>query len=781
MVAFERSPLDVLRLLLAVLATALAVLLTVYVPDSIDGAERNLSGLLDAPAGWARTTVDLLLVATVAVASIGVLVVPLATRRFRMLGYVLAAEVLAALSVAAVDSMVGLSGGTIGDPSTGEELDRDVGVDVAGAAQLIAAFIAAAPFVNRRLRRGGTILVATVMLLRLLVSTGQSTHALLALGVGATCGTLVLVAFGRPSTRPSLEMVQAALSAGGLPVRDLHPASVDARGSVPYFAEATDGVGLFVKVLGTDQRAADLLFRAYRAVRLRNVGDERPFSSLRRTVEHEALVALAARDVGVRTPRLRAMAPVGEDAFLLSYERIDGASLDSIDAERLDDDVLVRLWEQVALLQRHRIAHRDLRLANVFLAADGNPWLIDFGFSEIAAESTLLRADIAQLLASLALVVGPGRAVSTAMQVLGPEPVAASLGRLQPAALAGSTRSDLSARPGLLDEVRGEVERLSDVAAPELEPVTRVNAQQVLTLLAMVVFVVLVLPQLADLSGVLAEARAGDWRWILPLLLASATTYVAATVVREGSVPTRLPAAPTFAAQLAASFATLFAPGGTGGMALNVRYLQRHGLDGAQASGAVGLGFGAGVLTHLTLTVLFLLWAGRAALDAVELPSSGALVVAVLAIVVIGVATALLPATRRLLRDRLGPILRRANQGLRAALDTPGAIAALLGGSLLLTLGNVAAFTFAAEVFALDRSFATLGAVLLVGTAVAAIAPTPGGLGIVEAALVGSLVAVGVEEDQAVTTTLLFRIGTFWLPVLPGWLALRWLRRTEQL
>ena len=78
----------------------------------------------------------------------------------------------------------------------------------------------------------------------------------------------------------------------GLPVTEVHPAKVDARGSTPYFATLDDGTGLFVKVLGGQERAADLLFRVYRFLRLKNVGDDRPFSSLRRTVEHEALVAL---------------------------------------------------------------------------------------------------------------------------------------------------------------------------------------------------------------------------------------------------------------------------------------------------------------------------------------------------------------------------------------------------------------------------------------------------------------------------------------------------------
>ena len=77
----------------------------------------------------------------------------------------------------------------------------------------------------------------------------------------------------------------------------------------------------------------------------------------------------------------------------------------------LTDEVLHGLWEQVALLRRYRIAHRNLRLANVFLSDTDEPWLMDFGFSEVAASEALLDADVAQLVASLAIAVGAERAV----------------------------------------------------------------------------------------------------------------------------------------------------------------------------------------------------------------------------------------------------------------------------------------------------------------------------------------------------------------------------------
>ena len=51
-------------------------------------------------------------------------------------------------------------------------------------------------------------------------------------------------------------------------------------------------------------------------------------------------------------------------------------------ATTADLDQLVRqVWGQVAILRASRIAHRDLRLANVFVGEDRVVWLIDFGIS----------------------------------------------------------------------------------------------------------------------------------------------------------------------------------------------------------------------------------------------------------------------------------------------------------------------------------------------------------------------------------------------------------------
>ena len=196
------------------------------------------------------------------------------------------------------------------------------------------------------------------------------------------------------------------------------------------------------------------MFRVYRRLQPRELGDERSFSSLRRAIEHEALLALAARDLEIRTPRLRAVTSAEPNSFVLAYDAVDGKSLDQLDPEQVTDEVLASIWTAIADLRRHGIAHRDLRLANVFIADDGEVWIIDFGFSEMAASDLLLANDVVELVCSSSAYVGAERAVAPALASVDRETMARAVERLQPWALSGATRAAMKEQPGLPDDIR---------------------------------------------------------------------------------------------------------------------------------------------------------------------------------------------------------------------------------------------------------------------------------------------------------------------------------------
>ena len=82
------------------------------------------------------------------------------------------------------------------------------------------------------------------------------------------------------------------------------------------------------------------------------------------------------------------------------------------------------------------------------------PWLVDFDASEAMADSPALANDVAELLVSLARVVGAERALAGAIAGLGPEVVGAALEQREPSRLSMQTRDALRADPALWDALR---------------------------------------------------------------------------------------------------------------------------------------------------------------------------------------------------------------------------------------------------------------------------------------------------------------------------------------
>ena len=450
----------------------------------------------------------------------------------------------------------------------------------------------------------------------------------------------------------------------GIAIASIERASVDARGSVPWFLTTESGDDLFVKTLTSDQRAADLLFRLYRLIRLRRAGDRRPASSLRRSVEHEAFLSLAATARGIRTPSLVTVTDVGSDGMLLAYERLDGRSLDSLTPEEITDGLLREVWGLVGTLRAAAIAHRDLRLANVFVDADGTPWLIDFGFSELAADSSLLARDAAELLASTASVVGPERAIAAAVDVLGSDAISDALPWIQPLALSSATRSRLgrSEQYERLRSAAAEAVGAEDVEYVRLE---RVKPGTVLTLVSVALALYVLVPQFAAASGFFDELADANLYWAAAALVASAATYLGAGLGMVGAVPMRLPVGQMVIAQLASSFSNRVTPAKVGGMATNVRFLQKQGISVPVAASAIGLNTLAGTIVHVSLMALFALVASRE----VEVPLPDPRTAGIVAVVLILASglIMLLPVGRKLLTRYLLPAIRAGASSIAPA------------------------------------------------------------------------------------------------------------------
>src|SRR5436190_9432404 len=685
-----RHPGDVIRLIIAGLVLAGALAVTVATRATYAGATAAAVTALTPPALAGRVLAGLVQAVLVTAAAAAV-VVTLRHRRFRLLVSLAAAAVLASAIVIGIIHLAG--GQRPPDLATGAgQWPWLTGASLAGPALLAAAVgvtVAAGPWLSRPWRRTAWTALWLAALVRLVTGTASPMEAVLAFAAGVTAGAGVLVLLGVPDRRIGPSGIAAALGSAGLPVTSVEPAGVEAKGSRPFVAAAGDGQPLFIKVLGSDQRDADLLYRAYRFIRLRDVGDTRPAASLIQAVEHQALAAVMAERAGVAVPAVRQVIKTADGSALLAMERVNGSSLDRIPGPDISETMLRELWKEVDGLHRARIAHRSLRAPNIVADRTGRPWIVDFSFSELGATQRQMALDVAELLASLAALIGADRAVGSAVAVIGPDGVAAAVPLLQPLALSAGTRRAIARHDGLLTKTRAAAAAASGREDQELARIQRVRLRTLLAIAAVAGAFYYLLPQLAQVGSSWQAIQSADWAWLPLVIILSATTYLASAIGLMGAVLPRIRFWPTVLAQAASSFVNRVSPANVGGMALNARYLQMSGVEASAGVAAVGVNSLVGAVVHLILIVIFFAWSSRRIGQAFKLPPTSTLL-AILAIIlaVIGIVLATRPG-RRFAKGTLVPGVRSAAASLSRVARNPGKMTMLFGGSALITLAYI--------------------------------------------------------------------------------------------
>jgi undecaprenyl-diphosphatase len=561
--------------------------------------------------------------------------------------------------------------------------------------------------------------------------------------------------------------VASALRDAGIDLSALNLLRAVGGRSQLYRATTTSGGTAFVKVYSRDTRDADLLYRGYRTLLLRGPNDDWPSSSLDDDVRREAFLLLLDESAGVSAPHLEALATLPDGSVALAMSDVGGEPLDSLPSDQIDRPLMEAVWRQVDLMAKARIAHRALRAGNI-LVADGKPVIIDVGFGAQSASARLLSIDRAELLASSGALVGPEAAVAAAATVVAPDDLASAAPYLQPLALTATTRKHAS--KSLLRSMREQIATVTEREPAPLARLVRVRPKTLVTIAALAGAFYVLLPQLANVGDSFRALRSANVWWMLACIALSGLTYVAGAVALRGSVIEHLPLGSTIETQMASSFVNRVTPANVGGMALNVRFMQKAGVDPAEAVTGIGLNVVAGVIVHVMLLFLFFAWAGQSS-NGFQLPASSK-VLAVLAVVmaIVGLVIATRRG-RRLAKKYVLGFVQRSRSSVVGIMRSPSRLAVLFGGSLGVTMAYICSLAAAVSAFPNQVTFAEIGAVYLGASLIAAAAPTPGGLGAMEAALVAGFTAIGMDPGTAVAAVLSYRLATYWLPVLPGWLS----------
>jgi len=619
-------------------------------------------------------------------------------------------------------------------------------------------------------------------------STFTVLSLLITVAIGSAVGSGLRYAFGTATGRPTATEIAAAVSAGQDRIVAIR--RVGNGGSEVRRYMATTGLGdqLNVTVFDRDQQAADAFYRLYRRIRLKATVSRSAPLSLEGAIERQALLAYATEDSGVRTPRLQAVLKVGPDAGALVTEHVEGTTLAEF-GRATTDDQLRHVWDTVLRLHKHRVTHRALTDDRIMFANGSGPHgpggrraevvLLDPSNGDVAATELQFRLDLAQLIAQTALLVGPVRAAAIAAEKMARDDLLGLIPLLQPIALYRSTRAALRGRKSVLTDLRKRLTAMApDGQVPPVQ-LERIRPRTLITLIAGVFAAYVLAGQLADVhfGKLLAEANIG---WSLVALALSAGTYVGATLAISGFVLERLNTLRTFLVQVAGSFVILVTPAAVGGVALNVRYLRKSGLSAADAGASVGVTQAMSFAVFAVVALVSGTVAGSSRAARVLAPPHWAYI-ALAVLVGLALIVIALPAGRRQLFSRIGPLAGQVIPRLLDVAQRPAKLAQGIGGSLVIMLAYI--LCLAASIQAVGGShvpLASVAVVYLVGNAASTFIPTPGGIGAVETALSTTLALVaGVPGATAITAVLLFRTVTFWLPVLAGWVSLHWLQRRD--
>ena len=774
---------DMMRLVLGLVILVVGLFLAAVAQNTIGGAEEDI-------VSWFNRLPDRSVGVVIGSGQILVVAVPLAVyglllwrRQFRLFGMLLVGANVAGWATTFIESRYADRLGVVEDThSITRGWIADADFPTSSVVASAAAFVTiTAPWLGRRWRRATWAMLLVLVVLRIVGSGEPPLDIVVAVAIGLVVGSLTLLVFGSPVVIPRVAELLAGIRRVGIEPTGLR--RLDGDESLLRFAIETEGStgSLFVKVRTPEDRSSDLLNRLWSGVRLRSSEVERPFSSLKRRVEHEAFAASLAASGGAEVPEIVALGETDGGSVFLASRWLDAETVAAIDEARVDEVGLDSLWSQISVLRDSRLAHRNLALSNLLLDDEKQVWIVDFDRSEIAAGERDLDRDVAELLVSLSAKFGVESTVATAIEVLGSDVVAGCLPQLQPLALPPEVRALAKSRKGLLDEVSAAVQESTGAPAVELEKLQRVKPRTVLMIVAGSLAFYSLLPQLADIDETWdAFGEANLW-WVPAILAGSFATYVFATLSALGAYSLRLPIMATFRSQLASSFTALVAPANAGGMALGVRFLQRAGFDTPSASAAVGLNAVGGIVAHVVLLFAFVSWTGQTGVGDIEIPDTHTTLIVLGVIVALSLILLMIRPIRQRVFAPVVRILKSAGGQVGAVFKSPLRVLALFGGSALVTVAYAVTLVFSVEAFGGGVTVPEIFTAFMVAITIATIAPTPGGLGALEAAMIASLSGFGMDHGPALSATLVFRLATFWLPILPGWVTFVWMERNEEL
>ncbi|BBZ45893.1 lysylphosphatidylglycerol synthase transmembrane domain-containing protein [Mycobacterium parmense] len=767
---------DILRLILAGVFLAVVVTSSLITRPEWVALEKSVSQIVGVLSPTQADLVYLIYGFAIVALPFVILIGLIVAGQWKMLGAYAAAGLIAVLLLSVSGSHLSAPRWHFDIPDRLSTLPAQFLDDPRWIAMLAAVLTVSGPWLPARWRRWWWALLLAFVPIHLVVSAIVPARSLVGLAVGWVVGALVVLVVGTPALEVPLDAAVRAMARREFLVSGLTVVRPAGRGPLVLRAGCEDPESsAMIELYGPHQRSRGTLRQLRSKLFLRDAETAPLVTSMRRAVEHRALMAIAIGDLGVANTSTIAVATLDRGWMLYAHKPPRGTSL----RERTETTPVEKVWEGLRTLSDQQIAHGDLRGRHITVD-DGAVLFGGFGSAEYGATDAQLQSDVAQLLVTTSALYDPKSAVAAAIDVFGKDTILTASRRLTKIAVPKPIRKSISGASAVISAARSEVKRQTGADQIKTQTVTRFTRGQIIQLVLFGALVYVAYPFISTAPTFVSQIRNADWWWALLGLAVSALTYVGAAAALWASADEKVDFWKLSIAQVANTFAATTTPAGVGGLALSTRYLQKGGgLTAMRATTAVALQQSVQVIMHLALLILFSTVAGASADVSHFVPSATLLyLIAGVALGIVGTFL-FVPKLRRWLATDVRPKLKELAGDLLEVAREPQRLGLIVLGCVGTTLGAALALWSSVEAFGGGATFVTATVVTMVGGTLASAAPTPGGVGAVEAALIGGLAAFGVPAAVGVPSVLLYRVLTCWLPVFVGWPVMRWLTKNE--
>ena len=329
---------DILRLIMATVFLASVVTSSVITRPRWIALEKSVSEIVGVLTPTQSDVVYLVYGLAILALPFMILIGLVVGRQWKLLGAYAAAAILAAFPLSISNNRIAAPRWHFDVSDRLNTLPAQFLDDPRWIAMLAAVLTVSGPWLPARWRHWWWALLLAFVPIHLVISAIVPARSLVGLAVGWFVGALVVLAVGTPALEVPLEDAVRAMAKRGFVVSRLtvvRPAGPGALvlSTCAGYPDSTASIELY----GPHQRSGGALRELWRKLRLRDAETAPLQTSMRRAVEHRALMAIAISDAGVANTSTIAFAALDRGWTLYAHKPIRGVPLDECANARRSD------------------------------------------------------------------------------------------------------------------------------------------------------------------------------------------------------------------------------------------------------------------------------------------------------------------------------------------------------------------------------------------------------------------------------------------------------------